>query len=266
MFYSYITSSYFAQYGKQLITQSIVGGYKQFLTKAQGMPERIEDALIKRTREFISEGSRLPRIPMDQLYCPIKEGGLSLLDIKARNQAIEIVWLKSYLNLSPTRPKWATVTDVILDAAAPPSTNTQARMNWFLQTWRIPTKGPRAEKMSLEIRRMINTASDFDANFTAIKLSPRLKGKLPAWLLTASDNTPINNRVAGCLLHKHKLMMIADLMMMSRRIRSDDETPPHRQSDYCRCTHCTEDNEKGCTHPHDCATEALKRLHLIAPK
>jgi len=40
---------------------------------------------------------------------------LNLIDIKARNEAIEIMWLRTYLDFSPTRPKWAKITDLIID-------------------------------------------------------------------------------------------------------------------------------------------------------
>ncbi len=93
-------------YGKRLIVQAVIGGHTQFLTKAQGMPTHIEEALTRIIRDFIWEGSTSPRIALESLYKPIKEGGLNLLDIKVRNDAIELVWLKSYLDLTPSRPLW----------------------------------------------------------------------------------------------------------------------------------------------------------------
>jgi hypothetical protein len=73
----------------------IVEGCTQFLTQAQGMPKHIEDTLVKITRNFIWDDSTVPRIALGYLYYPIKEGGLNLLDIRARNEAIEIIWLKA---------------------------------------------------------------------------------------------------------------------------------------------------------------------------
>ena len=90
--------------GRKAIIQIIVGGYTQFLTKAQGMPTHIESALTKIIRDFMWEDDSSPRITLKLLQKPIDEGGLNLLDIKARNEAIEIVWLKAYLNFSPTCP------------------------------------------------------------------------------------------------------------------------------------------------------------------
>src|SRR6266850_1786257 len=91
-------------HGRKLIIQAIVGGHTQFLTKAQGMPKPIEEVLTKITCEFIWEEDSSPRIALDFLHCPPEEGGLGLLDIKACNEAIDISWLRSYLNFSPSRP------------------------------------------------------------------------------------------------------------------------------------------------------------------
>ena len=112
--------------GRKAIVQIVIGGYTQFLTKAQGMPIHIETALTKLIREFMWEDDSSPRIALEMLQRPVEEGGLNLLDLKARNEAIEIIWLKSYLDFSPTRPAWAIVTDLIIDTTAPTSMCDQA--------------------------------------------------------------------------------------------------------------------------------------------
>ena len=105
--------------GRKTIIQVVVGGCTQFLAKAQGMPKHIETALISIIRDFMWGEDSSPRVTLDTLQRPRDEGGLNLLDIQARNEAIELMWLKSYLNFSDSRPPWAIVTDIIIDAAAP---------------------------------------------------------------------------------------------------------------------------------------------------
>jgi hypothetical protein len=61
--------------GRKIIAQAIIGGHTQFLTKAQGMPKHVEEALTKITRQFMWEDDSSPRIAMDLLYKPIEEGG-----------------------------------------------------------------------------------------------------------------------------------------------------------------------------------------------
>ena len=111
------------------------------MTKAQGMPPHIEKALMDVISKFIWEQGTKPRIAMDTLRRPIPEGGLKILDIKARNEAVEIIWLKAYLNFSPSRQKWATIMDHIILVAAPPHSVKKARDNPFLQTWKAPLRG-----------------------------------------------------------------------------------------------------------------------------
>jgi len=105
---------------KRIIIQAIIGGHTQFMAKAQGMPSHIKNALTNMMSKFIWNQGTRPRIAMTTLRHPIYEGGLSILDIKSRNEAIEIIWLKMYLNFSPSCQKWATVVDHIILAAAPP--------------------------------------------------------------------------------------------------------------------------------------------------
>ncbi|KAH9051453.1 hypothetical protein EDB87DRAFT_1571679, partial [Lactarius vividus] len=143
-------------------------GHSQFLTKAQGMPKNIEATLTKMIRNFIWGEDKQPRLAMEILQKPLKEGGLSLLDVKARNEAIEIGWLKTYLNFSPTRPTWATVTDLTIAAAAPPGLSPLAIVNCFLQNWPPPTRGPRATKLGHDIARMLKTAKKYGTSLVAI--------------------------------------------------------------------------------------------------
>jgi hypothetical protein len=100
--------------GRKLIAQAVVGGQTQFLTNAQGMPTHIEKALKRIISSFMWDDDSSPRIASDTLSSPISKGGLNLLDIEARNEAIDIIWLKKYLNFSATCPTWAVVTDIII--------------------------------------------------------------------------------------------------------------------------------------------------------
>ena len=112
----------------------------------------------------------------------------------------------------------------------------------------------------------MKAARDHNANFEALRLSPALKQQLPAWFQKGAIHWPINNRAARCLLEKHKAKTIADLMRTAARVRDNREDQTHHPTNFCNCTVCTEDSRKNCTHPHDCATEALARIHATTPK
>ena len=88
---------------KRLIIQAVIGGRTQFLAKVQGMPASIEKAITKIISNFIWGENDKPKIAAPSLQKAMEEGGLKMLDIKARNEAIELMWLKAYLNFSPSR-------------------------------------------------------------------------------------------------------------------------------------------------------------------
>ena len=73
------------------------------------MPQEIETVIQRIIQEFLWDSEAKPRIAPGTLELPLDKGGLNLLNVKTRNEAIEIMWLKAYLNFSPTRPTWASV-------------------------------------------------------------------------------------------------------------------------------------------------------------
>ena len=98
---------------------------------------------------------------MEYMHKPLNKGGLNLLNIKACNEAIELVWLRDYLNLSPSRQTWAIVTDILINATAPPpsaGTSVVAVVNTFLQSWNTLSRGPRLTTLNKGIVRMLNIA------------------------------------------------------------------------------------------------------------
>ena len=124
--------------GRKVITQMVVGGHTQFLSQAQGMPKEIEETLNRTIKAFIWKDDSSPRIANETLRNSIAEGGLDLLDLEIRNEAIDIIWLKAYLNFSPKRPEWAIITDLIIEASAPEGLVKKAVINPFLQKWNHP--------------------------------------------------------------------------------------------------------------------------------
>jgi len=185
---------------KQLIIQAIVGGHTQFLTKAQGMPKPIEKALEKTISKFIWGQESKPWIAPETLQCPINEGGLNILNIQARNEAIELIWLKAYLNFTPSCQQWAIITDHIILTTEPDELVDDARNDPLLQTWKFSLKGPKADKLNNNIKRMLKMAKKYNTKLTAIKITPYILAQLPAWYHVATENRPLNNSKAKCLL------------------------------------------------------------------
>lgn len=253
-------------YGKRLIAQAIIGGHTQFLTKAQGMPVHIENEMVKIIRDLIWDNDVHPRLSMEHMHKPLNEGGLNLLDIRARNEAIELVWLRDYLNLTPSRQTWAKVSDILINATAPPGTSAVAVVNTFLQSWNPPTKGPRLATLNKNIIRMLSVAKKYRTNLAAIRLSPGVRATLPAWYHPASEPRTMTNVNARCLLSKHAARTVADLIKSANKEIGQARNRTHVPSQTCVCMECVNDRRDGCRNPHACALEAVTRLNDIAPK
>jgi hypothetical protein len=246
--------------GKSQIIQAIVGGLTQFLTQTQGMPPHVEQALNNIINDFIWDDGKGPRISLDLLKQPKDRGGLNILDLQARNEAIDLMWLKAYLNFGPNRQPWAAVTDIIINAAAPKITIAQARKNPFLQCWNTPIKGQHADKLNDDIRRMLKVAKVHCTNLAAIKVSTQLRHELPAWYHIDEKLANITSRMGKCLINNHKISTVADLVKASARMRDRNPLNNHRPNPFCICDACTADRTSGCYDPHECATEALQRV------
>ena len=252
--------------GRKIIIQVVVGGRTQYLTSAQGMPPHIEKAVIKMIREFMWKDDSAPRIALDILQHPLDQGSLNLLDITARNEAIDITWLKKYLDFSPSRPTWAVVTDMIINVTAPPSMNPIARLNSFLQSWSPPLKGQCTSHLNNDMIRMLKVGKKYKANLAAICLSTNLKNQFPAWYHLTLAPQLIRNTPSKCLLNKHEASRVVDLINISARLRNLDPAATHTRNTLCICEDCSIDRLNGCWDPNECALEAQKWINAIAPK
>lgn len=246
---------------KRHIVQMFTGGMTQFLTTAQGMPKQIEDALIKTIREFIWESTAPPTMSMSRLYAPIDEGGINLLNISARNKAIDIIRLKSYLDLSPYRPKWAYLTDAIINTLHP---NIPPKPPTFpLSSWSPPSRGPRAANLPFCIRSIIKTAKESKLTFAPMRLSKQLKLQLPAWFHLGAPPRAYNRLRDECLKTKHKVGKVKNLRALTKRLQLGTPHQPHHN---CPCDDCKKDRIKGCKDPHKCALKANTLLSGLTPK
>ena len=253
--------------GKRLIIQAIVGRRTQFLTKAQGMPDTIREALRKEIRNFIWDDiNHIPQLGMNHLTNTKDIGGLKLLGLKMRNDAIEIMWLKDYLNLTPTCPYWAYITDLLINETTPSNLDEKTRSNAFLQNWKIPTKGKRADRLGDDTLRMIKTANKYKVAFAPINISQDLRERLPAWQHLGVEKQAPRNPRAKCLAENHESRRVKDMLNITDRLRRANDERGHIPVYFCPCIDCRTDRENGCENPQRCAIEAQRRLDKITPK
>ncbi|OSC96249.1 hypothetical protein PYCCODRAFT_1448564 [Trametes coccinea BRFM310] len=98
--------------GKRHVIQMFAGGMTQFLTTVQRMPKTCMTRLNAVIRLYLWNERHTPPVRMDTMYLPVDKGGFGILDLETRNEAIDIIWLRDYLNYDK-RPMWALLADDI---------------------------------------------------------------------------------------------------------------------------------------------------------
>jgi len=97
-----------------LIINMVIGGRTQYLTCIQGMPPDVETLLTQRICYFMADDTPTSLISLDTFQHPPQQGGKKLLNLKAHNQAIELIKCKAFLNLTYSQPKWAILVDHLM--------------------------------------------------------------------------------------------------------------------------------------------------------
>ena len=76
--------------GRRLIIQMQVASVTQYLSKVQGMPKKIENELDSMTRKFMWNYESRDTVNLSQMNAPHNKGGKRLLNMEARNKAINL--------------------------------------------------------------------------------------------------------------------------------------------------------------------------------
>jgi hypothetical protein len=97
--------------GKRHIISMFVGGRSQYLTRVQGMPKDIEETLTMLIHVFLWDGKRA-RISDNAMYSSVTQGGKQILNLAARNEAIDLWNLQSYLVQGPLQAYWCYFVDL----------------------------------------------------------------------------------------------------------------------------------------------------------
>ncbi|OJT01831.1 Transposon TX1 uncharacterized 149 kDa protein [Trametes pubescens] len=255
-------------HGRKLAVDLEIGGRTQFLAKAQGMPLAVEDKLSRMIADFMWAGDKHPRVDRATLYAPVADGGLGVLCVAARNEAIDLVRLQDYLNLSPTRPRWALVADALFSravAAVSKQSDPKARLNYFLQNWKVSTR--RKAGLPTDLRRMVMAAQKHGARCDVRVAAKDLKDAMPVWYHLGAEpgRSTAKTVAARCLRDKHGVVTVAQCARAAERLRADN--PDHFPTRTCECKECVEDRQRfECVDPHKCACAAERLLERLQPK
>ncbi|PBK82300.1 hypothetical protein ARMGADRAFT_1038755 [Armillaria gallica] len=107
-------------------------------------------------------------------------GGKRILDLVARNKAIKVMQVKSYLSLDMGRPLAAYMTDLIVNSAIQdPQMMLNVSANTFLQMFTVNTN--QNSKLPQHVARMLKTAKDLGVQFEMAAPCVEVLEKIPIW-------------------------------------------------------------------------------------
>ena len=247
--------------GKRLIVQMIAGGKTQFLTRAQGMPNEVADQLQKMINEFSWE-KKVSSMRIEDLAKEIEEGGRKVMDVKTRNDAICLMWVKDYLRMGENRPKWAYMIDEIFRSTRPKGAKETPEeitdWNPFTQDWYPKLRDKHIPK---RIQQAMSLAKRHGVTLESPKPDNETRLNMPIWLHRKASKDAARlykKNEAKCLKTKHKTHYMAQLVALL------GNTPPdHRDHNFCQCVQCREMSTTGCTHPNGCLEMAKNLINAI---
>ncbi|KAJ7448282.1 hypothetical protein B0H11DRAFT_1744415, partial [Mycena galericulata] len=229
------------------------------------MPAEIETRLEKRIRNFLWNDKTTVTINKETVYAPVELGGRNLLDLVARNEAITVTWLKSYLSFGDDRPLWAFVADEIMakyGRGGDSAVHEAMRVNMYLQKWRVS----RLEPIGPDLKRMINTADKYNVQMEALAVSREAQREASVWYHEKSraDNRLFNSgQAVPCLRVKHRVVTVGDAEILARKTG----TARHTARRDCHCVSCNDmRNTVGCNAPHLCFKKARDMLDSLPQK
>jgi hypothetical protein len=194
------------------------------------------------------------------------QGGRKLLNIEARNKAIQLTWLKSYLQISCNRPTWAHIANELINSKLPnkPNIDRLTRINIFLQSW---NSNPNTKtNIPHDLTAMIRTGKEYNVKLQTLLPSQKLKEEMPIWLHIGAREALkelTNKSEAKCLRYKHKVNKVAHLWTIVMEPLNGNHRP---QRSY-RCATCSETRQKTlCNNPHKCRLMAQTILDQLLPK
>ena len=270
------------QEGRRLVVTMQVGGRTQYLARVQDMPSSAQKRIEKRISKFMWKDKQ-PMINIATLKAPKENGGLKLLDINARNEAIDLRRLQAFYKVGAERPRWAGVADDIIGKNAATKiniTDSKSVVNTTLQD--IPVVlNSKTVKLPTMLKRMLTTGKKYNVIFDPPNLSDNAKRELPfAYHIGRKEPCPdndneddhIQNRTqktnqnnlkeAVCLRICHRLVSTGDVIDFASTLSKRD----HAARRNCKCDKCKQCRLNGCENPHKCMKKSKELIDNLPDK
>ena len=150
---------------------------------------------------------------LENLTKPRDRGGIDLLDIEARNQAIELTWLKAYVDKSNSRPTWTYVIDAIINCINNDGITKPNDIHTFLTMLCPSGRTRRSRKQTPRpLITLLQTAKKHNLSFAPRKLSKALKQQMPVWFHIRVPPKLYHKNKMKCLRTNHKAIYMRDLI------------------------------------------------------
>ncbi len=252
--------------GKRHVVQMIIGGMTQYLTTVQRMPEMIVKGLTKIIRGYLWNDRHTPPVAMEHVCLPVPQGGLGIIDLEARNEAIDIVWLRTYLDYGEDRPTWAFLADDLLANHVTKDRRprqAELRINPFLQRWK-----PKARGLPSELQSMMNVAKKYNVRLEGLAFARNILHAMPMWDHAHADRIKLGrlsvpSKLITCLQENHKVVSVEDFTKLASILKDRG----HQARATCKCVSCVCLKERvGCANPHLCGVRAREMLKTLPGK
>lgn len=255
--------------GRRHVVQMIIGGMTQFLTDVQLMPPSVCKRLEGMISQYFWNDRARPPIKMKYIQTPFESGGLKVLDLEARNEAIQVMWLKSYLDFSTSRPLWAFIADDIFARTVTKDCSVKVRelrRNPFLQDWR-----PKLAELPDTLREMFKIGVKYGIRPEGLAFGRSILREMPMWYHWYAEKPRVRRLASArcnatkCLRDNHKARSVGDFETLA--VLLTDPSHDARGHITCECDGCILMTlQDGCEHPHKCAERAVAFLATLPAK
>lgn len=249
--------------GRAVGNNAMVGGYTQYATRVQGMPDKVITKIKSIVDDFVwakNGESKRNTVNMATLQAGTADGGQGILDLETRNDAIDVMRLVQYLKPPGERPLWGHLADRLLAKAAVKrfrNIDEEFLENPFTQSWRVNTT---ARGLPESLKRMMKVAYRHKTQVVAVMPSRQIRSAMPYWYHIATKPHLVsryNDQWGRCQRENHGIRTTGEMLAHA----SKRQGCGNRLT--CRCGHCRREKEAGCRHPPKCRANAIKKLENI---
>lgn len=180
-------------------------------------------------------------VKMETLYQPIRSGRKNLLDIKSRNKAIYLSWLRDYMKLRQGRLAWTFIADELIRWNVRTTDKVKDLLegqNQILQTWKAKMR--RMSTLPKDIKKMLKTGKRNGVKVWNKNLSNKAKIEMPIWHylgLSACERKEDSTRRGKHPRKTYSVITVGNTCKIVTRLFGRN----HKHNTFCKCGFCQAD-------------------------